>query len=52
MKKDTIEYSKNKTITTLWTPSKCIHAGICVKSLPNVYNPKGKSWTSPLYIRT
>lgn len=47
MNKDTIEYSKNKDITILWTPSKCIHAGICVKSLPTVYNPKGKPWITP-----
>lgn len=44
---DTIEYSKNEDITILWTPSKCIHAGICVKSLPNVYHPKEKPWITP-----
>lgn len=43
----TIEYSKNKGITILWTPSKCIHAGICVKSLPKVYHPKEKPWITP-----
>lgn len=47
MNKDTIGYSKNKDITILWMPSKCVHAGICVKSLPTVYNPKGKPWITP-----
>ncbi len=37
------EYS-NKEITILWTPEKCIHSGICVKTLPKVYNPKEKPW--------
>ncbi|RKE47091.1 (4Fe-4S)-binding protein [Sphingobacterium detergens] len=44
---ETKEYSKNKNITILWTPSKCIHAGICVKSLPEVYHPKETPWITP-----
>lgn len=32
---------KNEDITNHWDQSKCIHAGVCVRSLPNVYNPKG-----------
>lgn len=39
----TKEYS-NGEITIVWTPEKCIHAGICVKTLPQVYNPKDKPW--------
>ena len=39
----TKEYS-NGEITILWTPEKCTHAGICVKTLPQVYNPKEKPW--------
>ena len=38
-----IEYS-NKEITVVWQPKICQHAGICVKSLPNVYKPKEKPW--------
>jgi hypothetical protein len=37
------EYS-NGEITILWKPEKCIHAGICVKTLPKVYNPQEKPW--------
>lgn len=39
----TKEYS-NGEITVLWDASKCIHAGNCVKHLPNVYKPKEKPW--------
>ena len=35
---------KNENITIHWDQSKCIHAGVCVKSLPNVYNPKERPW--------
>ena len=35
---------KNENITIHWDQSKCIHAGVCVKSLPNVYNPKERQW--------
>lgn len=34
----------NGDITVLWEPKKCIHAGICVKKLPQVYDPKAKPW--------
>lgn len=39
----TIEYS-NDDITILWKPEMCKHAGICVKTLPKVYNPKERPW--------
>lgn len=39
----TKEYS-NGEITILWQPEKCTHAGICVKTLPQVYNPKERPW--------
>ncbi len=34
-------------ITIVWQPAKCIHAGECVKALPNVYKPNEKPWLSP-----
>jgi len=34
-------------LTVIWKPKKCIHAGICVKTLPKVYNPKAKPWIKP-----
>ena len=40
---DTHEYTNNE-ITILWQPKLCKHAGICVKLLPNVYNPKERPW--------
>lgn len=42
----TKEYS-NGEITILWKPEKCTHAGICVKTLPKVYNPKARPWITP-----
>nr|WP_077402916.1 (4Fe-4S)-binding protein [Cellulophaga omnivescoria] len=28
----------------IWDASKCIHAGCCVKLLPNVYKPNETPW--------
>lgn len=39
----THEYS-NGEITIVWTPSKCIHSGVCVRTLPSVYHPGKKPW--------
>jgi uncharacterized Fe-S cluster protein YjdI len=38
-----IEYS-NGELTIIWTPSLCQHSGICVKTLPKVYNPAERPW--------
>lgn len=37
------EYS-NGELTIVWDSSKCVHAGVCVKMLPKVYNPKARPW--------
>lgn len=34
-------------ITIVWKPEMCAHAGICVKTLPKVYNPKDRPWVKP-----
>ncbi len=34
----------NGEITIHWQPKKCQHAGVCVKMLPKVYDPKAKPW--------
>ena len=34
----------NGDLTVLWKPKLCIHSGICVQTLPEVYNPKEKPW--------
>lgn len=46
---ETKNYIKDENFTILWTPSKCIHAGVCVKQLPKVYNPKARPWITPEY---
>ena len=43
---ETKEYT-NGELTILWKPGKCIHSGICVKTLPQVYHPKDKPWIKP-----
>lgn len=40
---ETHEYN-NGEITVLWKPKVCVHAGICVRTLPMVYNPKARPW--------
>ncbi|GAA0715295.1 (4Fe-4S)-binding protein [Aquimarina litoralis] len=40
------EYKKGD-FTVVWKPKKCIHSGICVKTLPKVYNPKDRPWIKP-----
>ena len=40
---DNKEYS-NGEITVLWQPGICIHSGVCVKMLPQVYHPKERPW--------
>lgn len=40
------EYSKGD-FTVIWKPKKCIHSEICWRTLPEVYDPKGKPWINP-----
>ena len=37
------EYS-NGSITVVWQPEKCVHAGKCVQGLPLVFRPKEQPW--------
>ena len=37
------EYS-NGEVTVVWEAEKCIHSAICVKGLPNVFDPEAKPW--------
>ena len=34
----------NGEATIVWKPESCIHSGICVKGLPNVFRPKVRPW--------
>lgn len=43
---DTHEYNAGE-ITIIWKPKVCIHAAVCVKMLPKVYNPKERPWLKP-----
>ena len=40
------EYT-NGELTVVWKPAKCIHAKVCVSTLPNVYDPNKKPWITP-----
>ncbi len=44
---ETIKEYQKDTLTIIWKPKKCIHAGICVKTLPHAYDPKDKPWIKP-----
>ena len=37
----------NGEITIIWRPERCIHAGICVRTLPRVYRPLERPWVAP-----
>ncbi|WP_233845829.1 (4Fe-4S)-binding protein [Dyadobacter sp. CY326] len=43
---DVYEYA-NGEVTILWKPKICIHSGVCVRTLPNVYDPKARPWIKP-----
>jgi uncharacterized Fe-S cluster protein YjdI len=50
-KQITKEYS-NGELTIVWKPQVCIHAGECVKALPDVYKPKEKPWINAEHAKT
>lgn len=43
-KKDIVKEYSNGDFTIVWKPGLCIHAGICAKTLPKVYNPEARPW--------
>lgn len=45
-KKVTKTYTKD-ALQIYWKPHLCIHAGVCVQKLPEVYNPKLRPWIKP-----
>ncbi|NNF19950.1 MAG: hypothetical protein HKN61_09235 [Flavobacteriaceae bacterium] len=44
MEKEIVKEYSNGDLTVVWKPKLCIHAGECVKALPEVYNPDEKPW--------
>ena len=47
MEKDITKKYVKDDLTILWRPKKCIHAAVCVKMLPDVYNPQERPWLKP-----
>jgi len=43
MKNITKQYT-NGEVTVVWKPDLCIHSGICVRGLPEVFNTKASPW--------
>ncbi len=43
-KKEIVKEYSNGDLTIIWKPQTCIHAGECVKRLPEVYRPDEKPW--------
>ena len=42
-----IKEYKTKDLTIIWQPEKCTHAGICVRTLPKVFNLQTRPWCQP-----
>lgn len=47
MEKEIVKEYDTDELTVIWKPKKCIHSEICWKTLPEVYDPKGKPWIKP-----
>ena len=41
---ESIKEYKKDNLTIVWDASKCTHSGVCVRTLPKVYNPKARPW--------
>ena len=45
MKTITTTYT-NGDVTVVWQPAKCVHSGICVRGLPEVFDPEKRPWVN------
>ncbi len=52
MEKEIVKEYTNGELTIEWRPKKCIHAAVCVKMLPKVYDPKAKPWITMVNAST
>lgn len=46
MAKETRREYSNGELTVIWQAHKCVHAGECVRALPQVYDPNARPWIS------
>lgn len=44
MSEEIIKKYEKDGLTVIWKPQQCIHSGVCVRTLPKVYNPKERPW--------
>lgn len=44
MPREIIKKYSNNELTIVWKPAQCSHSGVCVKTLPKVYDPKATPW--------
>lgn len=42
--REIIKKYSNGDLNVVWKPKLCTHSGICVKTLPEVYDPNEKPW--------
>ena len=47
MEKEIVKHYSNGELTVVWKPDLCIHSGVCVRTLPQVYNTKERPWIKP-----
>lgn len=47
MGKEIVKHYSNGELTVVWKPHLCIHSGVCVRTLPQVYNTKERPWIKP-----
>lgn len=43
MSRETLKYTREE-LTVVWKPKLCIHAALCFKGLPQVFDPKARPW--------
>ena len=42
--RDIIKRYSNGEVTVVWQPSLCVHSAVCVRGLPEVFNPRRRPW--------
>lgn len=47
MGKEIVKHYSNGELTVVWKSGLCTHSGVCVRTLPQVYNTKERPWVKP-----